>query len=429
MKKTVFCILLLVLATIAAADESVQENELFSNPDVVISEPAANTAPVEEKKSIGFSGEITSAVADIINRTPPKDSLYSYIVGNIFLDVRMKQGLKAFANMETTYLSQSKTTDVALRELFFDFNIAHRVYFRTGKQVLQWGRCYFWNPTDLINVERKRFIQKIGYREGAYGLKMHIPLGTKMNIYSFFDTGNAPEAKDSGGALKFEFLTGGTEMAFSGWVKGGYIPVFGYDFSTRIKDFDVVGELSMARGNNNRIMREDQGVLSIERQDHDLTTRASIGATQRYRLGNFNDRVAVTGELYYNQRGYIENIFADTTEYVFNPSTGTMGAPTSGTKKDFLLGHNLYDQHSFSRYYAALFTSGSRFILTDMVLQLNYIRNLSDSSGIISTGVNYTNINDFSVGFLANYYLGKPNREYTFPGQKTSFQLTFGITF
>ena len=29
-----------------------------------------------------------------------------------------------------------------------------KIYFRTGKQVLKWGRSYFWNPTDLINVEK-----------------------------------------------------------------------------------------------------------------------------------------------------------------------------------------------------------------------------------------------------------------------------------
>lgn len=432
-----FAFLLLAAVRISTAGDILNENELFPDTEMVTTTLSVSsaTAQSQEQKSIGFSGEITSVLADVISRSAAQDSFYSYTVGNIFLDARMRQGLKAFANLEATYLSQSKATDVALREIFFDFNFAHRVYVRTGKQVLQWGRCYFWNPTDLINIERKSFSGKIGYREGAYGIKMHIPFGAKMNIYGFFDTGNAPAANKSGGALKFEFLSGKTEMAFSGWLKGAYNPVFGYDISTRIRNFDVVGELSIATGDNRSIIKEEQGRLSLYRKDHTVTPQASFGLTRRYRLGNFSERISITGEMYYNHNGYKENLFLDNNIYQYDSpivsedTAGVAQTKNSGTKKEFIQGHNLYEKHNYSKYYGALFTAINRFIITDGILNINYIRNLTDKSGILSTGFTYRNLNDFSAGLLVNYYLGHKNREYTFNGEKYGLQLNFGVAF
>lgn len=432
-------VIVIILFSVAScmSAETINEDEMFSNPDIFTQTPAIaeSTPAAEEKKTIGFSGEVTNVLASIIYSTSTSNSLYSYTVANIFLDVRMKSGIKAFANLETTYLSQSKTTEVALRELFFDFNFRRKVYLRTGKQVLQWGRCYLWNPTDLINIEKKTFIRKIGYREGAYGTKLHIPFGTKYNIYGFIDTGNVPSVEDTGAALKFEFLTGRTEMAFSGWAKSSYYPVFGYDISSRIGDVDIAGELSVAQKDNTRYVRLEEGMLKIIHKNEEWVPRASIDFSKGFRLGNFNDRFTLTSEFYYNHLGYDEDLFNDTSIYQFNSpliktdSSGTTVVQTSGTKKDYLLGNGLYEMHGYSRYYGAIFASITRFIITDMTLNVNYVRNLCDGSGIVSTGASYKNMNDFFCGLLLNSYFGAENREYTYSKEKYNAQLTAGIAF
>ncbi|MDD5687904.1 MAG: hypothetical protein PHE88_08745 [Elusimicrobia bacterium] len=411
-----------VFRSLSMAAETINENEMFSSSEVVMQ--AANTVPASEgKKTIGFSGSVTSVEEDIGISTSTKDYLDSYILSNIFLDVRMKNDIKAFANLETNYHPQTRDTTFGLREMFFDFNLNRRVYLRTGKQVLQWGRCYLWNPTDLINIEKKTFITKIGYREGAYGLKVHVPFGTKYNIYGFLDTGNALSPDNLSGALKYEFLAGKTEMAFSGWAKKTYNSVYGYDFSSRIGDVDILGELAVSKGDNIKRIREDNGILSIYRNNGDFTTKASINLSKGFRLGNFNDRLTVSTEFFYNQSGYKENLFNDRNIYQFDSSV------FSGTKKDFLLLNGLYDPNNLSRYYGALFTSVSRFVITDMTLNMNYISNFCDSSGILSTGVTYKNINDFSAGLLVNSTLGKANREYTFSKVKYDIRVTLGVSF
>ena len=94
-------------------------------------------------------------------------------------------------------------------------------------------------------------------------------LRRKKNIYGFLDTGNASSSDALGGALKYEFLTGKTEMAFSGWAKKGYNPMFGYDFSTRAGDFDILGELCVSRGDNLKRIRLDNGILDVYTNNYD----------------------------------------------------------------------------------------------------------------------------------------------------------------
>ena len=52
---------------------------------------------------------------------------------------------------------ENQDTTLLIKEVFVDFNLANTVYFRAGKQVLKWGTGYFWNPTDLINIEHRSF--------------------------------------------------------------------------------------------------------------------------------------------------------------------------------------------------------------------------------------------------------------------------------
>jgi hypothetical protein len=425
--KKLFILAALGLCPAAAyAADAASELDMFSSSEVV-TQAAAATGAAEEKKSLGFSGQLVSVLEDFVVRNSTSDPLNSYVVGNFMLDARLKNGAKAFVNAEAAYYSKTHLTTATLREAFLDFNVGDRVYFRTGKQVLQWGRCSLWNPTDLVNIEKKTFVAKIGAREGAYGVKFHVPFGTKYNIYGFVDTGNAEVDKDLGGALKFELLAGRTEMAFSGWAKRNRRPVLGYDLSSRIGRVDIAGEISAARRDNTRYIRNNGGTLDVYRNNTPWATKAAINLSRGFRLGNFNDRLTVGTEFFYNQNGYTVSPFKDKKVYGFSGPLAA-GLP-AGTKGMFLLGNNLYDPNYLGRYYAALFTSVSRFIITDMTLNANYIHNFSDDSGALSAGVNYKNLSDFSAGALVLAPLGPANGEYTFSGTKLMVQLTAGVAF
>ncbi|HRY29066.1 MAG TPA: hypothetical protein P5079_03410 [Elusimicrobiota bacterium] len=417
---------------VASAGE-VDEDALFSSPEMV-TQPAGSAVPEGGKKTIGFSGEMTGVTETTAIKASTQNIHHSYLVANGFIDARLKNDMKAFANLETVHDPEKSSNTFEVRELFFDFNVDRRVYLRTGKQVLQWGRCGLWNPTDLVNIERKRFIRKIGYREGAYGLKLHAPFGARQNIYGFLDTGEAPTLEDLGGALKYEFLVGNTEMAFSGWAKKTYDPVWGYDFSTRLGEVDVVGEASVSRSSNKRQIFINQGMLDVRSKEDEWTPRASINFSRGFRMGNFNDRLRLSTEFFYDHSGYKKGFLTDSTAYPFaaplvtRDAAGNIVTRTVGTKASFLLDNDLYEMNQLSRHYGALFLTFGRFLLSDMALNVNYVRNFDDSTGVLSSGVTYRNLSDLTLGLLVNTFTG-PAGEYTYPMMKYNVQLTGGISF
>jgi len=446
---------IIIACGIAYSQEPIDEAALFSDTSMIVSDTQLvdNALLISEKpaeKRVGFSGEVTSAGVAMLRQNlfegkkGDNTTLAAFITGNLFLDARLPMDMKVFSNIETQYLSFTQKPEFWLRELFFDVNIKRRVYFRTGKQVLQWGRCNFWNPTDLINIEKKSFIQKIGYREGSYGLKMHVPFGAKYNLYGFLSTNNIYTVDSIAGAAKAEALFGRTEMALSLYGRRGFIPVPGFDISTRIGDVLITGEVSANNSKNYFTLTEsadtasDTLVLGIDKKGNNYTPRACIGLSYIFNAFNIDDRISVSAEFYYNHGGYDENIFADDNTYKYKIPVKTiapngMETPVwTGDKKTFFMNNyfmNLYDQHNYSKYYLALFTTINKFITSDMTLYFNGMANLQQECGIITGYLMYRNMHNLSLGFMVNGFVGKENTEYTYSKDVVVIRLTAGIAF
>jgi hypothetical protein len=456
-------ILIFMLVAGGWAQDAVDENALFSDTSSILDSTkvvqAAGQAPAETK-TVGFSGAITSAgqataTYDLFDTLSWDHTRWSnYIVANLMLDARLPLGFKAFANAEIKYNpSPASGTDAlalaqggglaadtghasfSLRELFVDANIRNRAYFRTGKQVLQWGTCFFFNPTDLINVEKKSFMEKIGSREGAYGLKMHIPFGTRYNIYGFIDTKDADRPDQAAAALKLEALVGGTELAASIWDRRGAKPVYGVDFSTGLFDINFAGEAAVSYGDNNYRMMEDNGELSLEKTEKKLLPRASLGFTKMLTVNGMPNRMTVVGEFYYNGAGYTENIMKDSAFYLYREPlrvTGPNGQNISipgGPKSAYFLANNLYEMNNYSRFYAALFTSFGRFINSNLTLSGNAIANLDQGSVMLNGALTFAGLNNFNLGLAVTGWVGPDKTEYTVWNSALATQLTAAVVF
>jgi hypothetical protein len=433
--KYLFLLLIIIFPVCLYAENKfdVNENELFSNPDTTIEkknpvDPTINN--LENKKSVGISGEILSvfpytATRDyVFNNDSAGNTFKPYMFGNVDFDARLPGNYKGFANADLEYHPDTSKSDAYLRELFTDFNFNKAVYFRAGKQVLRWGRCYLWNPTDVINIQKTSFLTRVESREGTYGLKMTVPFGTSVNMYGFADMNKTERSSDVGGAYKLEFLLGNTEMAFSAWGKNHYYPVYGYDFSTRIFGWDLVGEASCSQGNNYKKVRiSSNGTWETYQEKDKWTPKASIDFGREFDGRDIPKRYSLKFEFFYNGAGYEDNILDDTDKHVSDKSLKIVNQDGSSLpipaliypvdKKTYLLGSNLYEPNYLSRYYAAIFTSVKRLFIEDLTFNLNGIMNITDLSYIVSAGLAYQNINDFKAGITINTYLGKKNGEYT----------------
>ena len=408
--------------------QGANEGDLFSDQNTVVSVDTKTDEKVTDavtQQATTFSGEISGNFGYDITRDAlngdadwGENPYTTAMKGDFLLDVRLNKGIKAFGDLWVIYSPKDEGDNAetehfqnTLKELFLDVNLARKVYFRFGKQNLKWGRGYFWNPTDVISEDRKSFNDLNARLEGVYGLKMHVPFGVKYNIYGFLNASGANKTKDFAFAGKFEaLLPQNIEMAVSAWKKQGALAVYGLDFATHKFKLDWRGEISLSYGDNRHRLTEQNGAYVDAQTEDEWIPRVCLGFTKFFDAGNYTDRISVTGEFYYNQGGYTENMLAK-----------------ADIRDRFL--EDYFEPGNYGKYYAALFSSYSKFLVSKMTLNLNAIGNLSDASFILSPGIDYELANNASLSVTLSGYLGAQEREYTLSGNAFSAEVSVNLVF
>jgi hypothetical protein len=445
----VLTVIALASTNLYSEDEDIfnmNEDEMFSDTSVM----RDSASVVKSASSLGnvdsttasFSGQITSAVGGTLSDDffgdPNKDGVdpLALTVGDLILDVRLPLGVKGYANTEFTWLADSSKAFMQLQECFVDVNIAKKAYFRIGKQVLQWGRGEVWNPTDLINIEKKPFQKDLGAREGSYGIKMHIPFGTKWNIYGFVDLNDVTAVDSVAATMKLEGLFGGTEAAIALWKKPSKDPVVGIDFSTSLLDFSITGEVSLTSGNNYYIPDRFEAGKSLKMKtlDKDVVARLCIGASRFIDLLGVDDRMIVHGEYYYNQAGFDGNKIKEygIGDLLGDIKKGDFGSGMDNLEMQRILWNQIaaiYEPNNHSRHYASLSASISKFIISEITLSCKGVVNMNHGSGMIVTGLSYYNMYNYFLGLEVTTNVGSQNTEYNFMGNRMSVNLYTGIAF
>ncbi len=363
--------------------------------------------------------------------TERDDTFETTMTANFLLDIRLPSGIKGFVNIDFlnypqgtveyklitgdsgTLVFERETikSEYVIKELFMDANINRRVYFRVGKQVLQWGRGFLFNPTDLINVEKKDFEDMDKNRLGVYGMKAHIPLGSAINFYSFLDVGDEIDPEFFAYAGKIEFLFKNTEIALSGWNRKKSHAIYGLDFSSRIFSVDIFGEISVSEKETIFELNPD---LSFGSTIEEWIPRASFGFMKSFDFLGKDDRISVTGEFYYNDAGLSDK---DTDE-VF----------TEGKTAVFLLS-NMYEPNNLSKHYATLFFAYNDFLVNSLTFSFSTLCNITDDSYILRYGLRYNPAYDFTLQFNVFSFVGDENSEYTFMGNETMYEVEVRIAF
>ncbi|HEX3020637.1 MAG TPA: hypothetical protein VHP36_10065 [Chitinispirillaceae bacterium] len=459
MKNNHFVILPLLLfffASVDAQQEEFDENALFSDTATIVALDSGSVvtekANVTEKVRTSIGGEVTGASEIVTTRKfmdKPQLSntaMLNRLVGSLTLDSRLQNDTKVFGNLEVNYYPGFDTSNVLyhssrikesyslyLRELFLDFNFNRAAYFRIGKQVLQWGRCYFWNPTDLINVEKNSFVEKIGSREGVYGARLHVPFGTTANLYSFVNMQSVNRIDSLSATVKFEYLLGRNEMALSVWGKRGKPVVLGYDISTRLGELDINGEISLTTGGDfTASITQRDSSLFVEEVSDGVTPRLSLSVGRSFGFMGFPNAMTINLEGFYNGGGYEGNLFRDTSRYVINADrfkSLSYEMKPRATKTEVLFEGNLYEPNYHSRYYVALFINVSRLFLSGLSCNLAGIINIEQASSMITGTFSYNMLNNVTISSTLTGYIGEKNTEYTLYDQLLGLRLAASVGF
>lgn len=405
------------------------EDEFFGSTDVEAKQGTAekqNVADAVEKEHVGLSGQLQAMSTYSVGRSFVQgsgnlaDNTLSNIVGGDFLvDIRLQKGFKAFLDLNLGFVPggiptthnatqiqpvfpfsapltfvENQDTALLIKEVFVDFNFANTAYFRVGKQVLKWGTGYFWNPTDLINIEHRSFTNSTALLQGVFGLRSDVVFSPAWHLYTFLNlNGVQADATDAAFAARSEFLVGSTEFAVSSWLKWGKLPVFGADLSTPLFwSMNLTSEASFSWGDNQDKLDAVSGPYSVRDQ---LVAKVDVGLSRSFDAFDVQDRVMVNVEFFYNSDGYGRNMLQVPGFYV-------PGSTTSYFQSGY-----------YGQYYGAMFVTISDFGSTNMTLSLSGLVNFSDLSGTALAGLSYSPVNNFTLSLQLGSNLGESNREYT----------------
>ena len=446
---------LLVSFGISYADDTdiltMDESQLFADTETTVTDQrflSTNKGGSDNGKSVEFSGSIllknTYAMTTnwLTGKSDGLDNrLTTYAQASFNLRVQLPMDISSYMDLTAYYApigqalphlfyNAAATTNytvyetnqliLQLKEFLVKANIANQVYFVIGKQNLQWGKGYFWTPTDLINVEKKNFLDMTRTREGVYGMKMTYSYKTFFNALAFLDAGNAKNPLDMAIAGKLEINPDPVSIAISGWAKRNYLPVFGLEFSGSFFEWDVRAEASLSYGENKYHLGAPvikvMGPITITnypkvQNTNAWITRICLGISKSIDWETDN-RITFNGEFFYNQTGATNNdIFENKMKalsYVMN---------------------GMYEANYYGQFYGLLSVSMNRFILEDMTASVSMIGNISDMSFITFGSLSYTPAFNFTVGMNIYGMFGEKFGEYTASPSGLAADLTMTLNF
>lgn len=427
-------ILSILSAGAYAQAESIDENKMFSEGETVTPIEKITDNKVDEsvdKESVAFSGSINSRNSYSMQRdwllgnnaSTAGNTLNNQIQTNALLEARARRSTKAVVNLVSNVYAQGKNeahtitdattgavtkynetvyADYRFTEAFVDANINRAIYFRAGKQVLVWGRGFFWNPSDVINTELRSATDAFQFREGTYGLRAHVPIGSGLNFYSFTGVGKSTRTEDVIQAFKVELAVSRAEVATGVIMGQKKVPTYLVEASTRLFTLDWRAEATYAYGDN--AQRIDVNTFNIFnpvtyqlRDQHVFKGVLSFGRS--FEVFDVADRLTVNVEYFYNGAGYSDNVFAQ-----------------NAAVKAYFVQNGLYRANYYGQHYVGLFTTFARFIVTELTLGLNGFGNLSDKTMVFSQLLTYNPLFNFTLTWQNNVFTGASMGEYMVSG-------------
>jgi hypothetical protein len=419
--------------TAVGAGTGSSEDEFFGTGDVEAPKGTAekeNAAQAIEKERVGLSGVIQANSTYNMTRNfvtgaagAEDNQFASVLQGDFLVDIRLLKGFRAFLDLGLGYLpngiptvhdftlvsptlggggtpgahilmSENQTTLFDMKEFFVDFNINNVAYFRAGKQVLKWGTGYFWNPTDLINIEHKSFTNQAALLEGVVGLRSDVVFSPNAHLYTFLNLNGVQDLANVAFAARQELLLGTFELGVSTWLKYTYLPVIGLDFTVGLPwSLNLTGEAAFSWGDNQPKLDTSGNPYDVRDQ---LVPKVDIGLSRTFDLFDVQNRLTVLAEFFYNGDGYDQDMF----QVLSTPNL-----------LKFVGGY--YHAGYYGQYYGALFVSCNDFLVLNLTLSMDALVNFSDGSVIPMVQLSYAPVNNFSLTLQVGGYVGADNTEYT----------------
>ncbi len=377
---------------------------------------------------------------------------------NLFFDARPSEDARFYASMkmgwpfetsksfvtDTTYVTVPSTTvidtmgsinelNISVFELFTDFNYDDKLYFRFGKQTVNWGVGYFFSPTNIINLQAIDPFDPEAQLEGPVSLRAHYPIpGSQHNLWAYatFDSADM-KPEDIAVAAKGEFVLGAWELGAGLWYRYD-APLRGIvTASGSIRDLTLFGEGYLARGSDKTFVTQVDdllpGFVATEQYDDQAFFKGSAG----FMWSKSDWNLTLAGQYLYDGEGYadadrearIDEAYAneiDIKNLLTLAGTSDVDAAFSGFVTGLIAGSG--------RHYAAFSVSKSELFLDDLSASAFLLANLSDFSGLVRPSLSYRLFKGMSASLSASFAFGGKDGEYIVLNDGPAMSWSFGLS-
>ncbi|MCD6122593.1 MAG: hypothetical protein J7K04_12215, partial [Spirochaetales bacterium] len=368
---------------------------------------------------------------------PDSTSLDTTLNASIYFDGRPDENFRVFGKAEITYpftVTDSRILDefstaadlfsdlndiFKVKELFSDFNWNNIVFFRGGKQTINWGVGYFFSPADIINLTPINPEDPEAEREGPVALKVNVPVGVN-NAYLYLIDENIEKPDELEIAPKLELVLGNSELGLGGVYQKDHSPTAMATVTTSIWDFDLFGEGVLSYGSDKTFIdkvdptMENPLGLETKKIDDQYFTSATAGLRYSYNDDDGNFNISIAAQYFYNGQGYSDKDF-------FKDNTVGIAA---------LLASDSISANDISMpgiHYGAASLFWSDMFNTDFSVNLFWMGNFADGSGQVTPALTYVFFDQLSASLKVPFTYGDKGYQFTQNGSSLSVSLELSM--
>ena len=362
-----------------------------------------------------------------------EDSLSMDLGTTLFLDARPDKDTRVFAKADITapfytlpnsskLIQDGRSFEdiVTITELFADFNWDNQVFFRAGKQTINWGVGYFFSPGDLLSLSRIDPESPDAELDGPIALKINYP--SLLNNYYLYTV--VPDTVESYSEIAIapmaEFVIGNSEISFGAYYQYDKAPAAMTAITSAIGDISIYGEGYISYGSD-RIFIEinEKDMISTEIYDNKLFYKGTAGASYSWSDDFSNYNLSFSGQYYYNGEGYEDMDLVNINE---TPGLIASGIVSAGDPSS--IAALLVDS---GRHYGAASASWREMWGSDFTFSVFFIENFSSLSGMIKPSVSWGGLDGIDLTLSLSRMFGDEGEEYAVAGSTAAVSLGVSI--
>ena len=276
---------------------------------------------------------------------------------------------------------------IYLKELFTDFSIADRAFFRFGLHTVTWGAGYFFSPvSDIINTSSIYPEDVDAQVDGCFNLRTQITFPNSQNCLWLYVLPAFDYAKNTAFAGKFDLVLGGWELGFGGYYKYKAAPKVTFTATGAIRKISLFGE-AVGQFGSDREWNEDS--------DKTFIFRATTGFMYNWKTPS----ITLIGQYYYDGNNFSMETMNDMAYLMKNPLY---------IKEDLTKGHNIALALNFGRIFGTTDLTATVFgmvnfgkeDLPDMITSMlaEYVAASFINAGTFSAMLNYSPVKTITMG-------------------------------